>query len=124
MPLGPLRRLGLASLGWGLGLASGLASLGLMLSAVGLFDRQLVCPKQWRVGVGVRALVALCLVIPPSIAGSAFAEQDDLTCGDFQHNPDGSWTPLQAMTIAAPNGRLRPAWALRLLQAFPFWVSP
>jgi hypothetical protein len=42
VPLGPLRRLGLASLGWGLGLASslGLASMGLgMATALGLASR-------------------------------------------------------------------------------------
>jgi hypothetical protein len=54
----------------------------------------------------MRAIVALAvLVMPPSIAGSAFA-QEDFTCEDFQHNDDGSWTPLKDMTIAAPNGQI------------------
>ena len=52
MPLGPLRRLGLASLGWGLGMAStlGLASMGLGLAPPGLRAPLL----------GVALLVRLC----------------------------------------------------------------
>ena len=41
---------------------------------------------------------------------------------DFQHNPDDSWTPLKAMTITAPNGRIR-GRLFRSLPAYPFWGS-
>jgi hypothetical protein len=43
------------------------------------------------------ALVAF-VVVSPAIA------QEDLKCDDFQHNPDGSWTPKSTMTIQRPNG--------------------
>jgi hypothetical protein len=55
----------------------------------------------------MRALGALFLLAPLSIAGSALARPDELTCADFQHNPDGSWSPLKAMTITAPNGQIQ-----------------
>jgi hypothetical protein len=56
----------------------------------------------------MRALVGLSLAMPLAIAGPAFALQDDdLTCADFQHNADGSWTPLTSMTISAPNGQIQ-----------------
>jgi hypothetical protein len=47
--------------------------------------------------MSMRTLVAFSLAMSLSIAGSAFAQQDHLTCADFQHNPDGSWTPLTAI---------------------------
>jgi hypothetical protein len=55
----------------------------------------------------MRVLGALFLLAPLSIAVSALARPDELTCADFQHNPDGSWSPLKAMTITAPNGQIQ-----------------
>jgi hypothetical protein len=55
----------------------------------------------------MRALVAVFLLAALSAAGSAFAQPDDLTCEDFQHNPDDSWTPRKTMTITAPNGEIQ-----------------
>jgi hypothetical protein len=55
----------------------------------------------------MRALGALFLLAPLSIAGSALAPPAELTCADFQHNPDSSWSPLKAMTITAPNGQIQ-----------------
>jgi hypothetical protein len=67
----------------------------------------------------MRALVAFSLATALSIASSAFAEQDDLTCADFQHNPDGSWTPLTAMTINAPNGQIEIGPGVSLTAGLP-----
>ena len=67
----------------------------------------------------MRALVALSVAVALSIAGSAFAQQDDLTCADFQHNPDGSWTPLTAMTINAPNGQIEIGPGVSLTAGLP-----
>jgi hypothetical protein len=31
-------------------------------------------------------------------------ETPTLACADFQHNPDGSWSPRREVTIRYPNG--------------------
>ena len=64
------------------------------------------------------AIIVLSLIISLSIAGSASA-QEDFTCGDFQHNEDGSWTPLKDMTIAAPNGQIEIGPGVSLTVGFP-----
>jgi hypothetical protein len=53
----------------------------------------------------MRAIVALAIVVPLSGSVSAVA-QEEFTCEDFQHNEDGSWSPLKDMKIAAPNGQI------------------
>ena len=54
----------------------------------------------------IAALGAALLMTRSVVAVSALAEQDDLTCADFRHNQDGSWTALKTMTITAPNGHI------------------
>jgi hypothetical protein len=67
----------------------------------------------------MRTLVAFSLAMSLSIAGSAFAQQDHLTCADFQHNPDGSWTPLTAMTVNAPDGQIEIGPGVSLAAGLP-----
>jgi hypothetical protein len=47
-------------------------------------------------GVIIMASSAVAQITnPPSVSSSA----TPLTCADFQHNPDGSWSPLHPVTI-------------------------
>jgi hypothetical protein len=49
------------------------------------------------------------------VLSSAAPAQQAISCPDFRHNEDGSWTPLKNITIAGPNrqAEFRPGMSLR-----------
>lgn len=40
-------------------------------------------------------------------AGSAYAQAPKLNCAQFNHNPNGSWSPTVPVTISGPNGSVQ-----------------
>jgi hypothetical protein len=44
-----------------------------------------------------------CTLLGVSILGHT-ARADEITCRDFRHNQDGSWSPLKPIMIKGPQG--------------------
>jgi len=47
------------------------------------------------------------------LATTAPALAQDLSCQDFQHNEDGSWSPLKPLSVGGPNGPVKISPAVR-----------
>jgi hypothetical protein len=49
----------------------------------------------------MRIMIVAVAMLP--VLTSAAPAQQAISCPDFRHNEDGSWTPLKNITIAGPN---------------------
>ena len=49
----------------------------------------------------MRIMTTAVALLP--VLSSAAPAQQAISCPDFRHNEDGSWTPLKNITISGPN---------------------
>jgi len=70
--------------------------------------------------IALVALLTIALVSAlPAAAQIPQPATTKLSCNAFKKNPDGSWSPVQLVTISGPNGRLAMNSLYTLRQGVP-----
>jgi hypothetical protein len=60
-----------------------------------------------RFSIAIVELLAIALVWAlPAAAQRQERQTTTLSCKAFKKNPDGSWSPVQLVTISGPNGKI------------------